>query len=67
MSPRTQDELVNLLGQLRLVDAELLLRCAGELPPGGPAEPLLQMLESRNALTPFQSEKIRKGEPMASS
>jgi tRNA A-37 threonylcarbamoyl transferase component Bud32 len=62
MSPRTQDELVNLLGQLRLVDAELLLRCAGELPPGGPAEPLLQMLESRNALTPFQSEKIRKGE-----
>lgn len=62
MSPRTLDELVSLLGQLRLVDSELLLRSAGELPPNSSAESLLTLLESRNILTPFQSERIRKGD-----
>lgn len=62
MSPRTQDELVSLLGQLRLVDAETLLRCAEASPPNSSSEALLRQLESRNLLTPFQSERIRKGD-----
>src|SRR5262245_39745465 len=62
MSPRTLDELVSLLCQLRLVDSQLLLRYSGELPPGSSAEALLSLLESGNALTPFQIERIRKGD-----
>jgi len=62
MSPRTSDDVVSMLGQLRLVDSDLLLRCAGELPPNSSAESLLTLLEGQNALTPFQSERIRKGD-----
>src|SRR5262245_54894660 len=62
MSPRTLDELVSILGQLRLVDSKLLLRCSGELPPNSSAEALLNLLEGQNALTPFQIERLRKGD-----
>ncbi|MFO1094215.1 MAG: serine/threonine-protein kinase [Planctomycetaceae bacterium] len=62
MSPRTLDELVSILGQLRLVDSKLLLRCSGELPPGSSPDALLALLESQNALTPFQIERLRKGD-----
>lgn len=62
MSPRTSDELVALLGQLRLVDADSLLRCAAELPPGSSADALLTLLETRHLLTSFQAERIRRGE-----
>ena len=62
MSPRTQDELVSLLGRLRLVDSDTLLRYSGEFAPSSPPEALLQLLESRNLLTPFQTERIRRGD-----
>lgn len=62
MPLRTADELASLLGQLRLVEPDVLLRAMQELSPASKAEALLSALERQHLLTNLQVERIRKGE-----
>jgi CheY-like chemotaxis protein/tRNA A-37 threonylcarbamoyl transferase component Bud32 len=62
MPPRTADELATLLGHLRLVDTDDLLRSMSELPPAASADSLLALLERQHLLTNLQTERIRKDE-----
>lgn len=56
------DELERLLIRLQLVDYEKLAQCRTELEPSSKGEDLLAALERRDLLTPFQVQRIRKGE-----
>ncbi len=62
MPSQSLDDLVALLTRLNLVDAGELQHALGQRPPILTAEELLDVLERRQLLTRFQTERIRKGE-----
>ena len=62
MPSQSLDDLVALLTRLNLVDAGELQHALGQRPPLQTAEELLDLLERRQLLTRFQTERIRKSE-----
>jgi CheY-like chemotaxis protein len=62
MPSLTLDELVALLMRLNLVESGELQQCLNQRPPIESPGELLDLLERRQLLTRFQTERIRKGE-----
>ena len=62
MPAQSLDDLVALLTRLNLVDAGELQHALNQRPPILTADELLDVLERRQLLTRFQTERIRKGE-----
>jgi len=62
MKPSSIDELAKLLHQSQLVSGEEIAQCRDRLGHRGTAMELLSALQSRQLLTPFQVQKINKGD-----
>lgn len=62
MSLQQIDDLVQLIQGLRLADADSLRRCRADLPVAAGTEEFLKLLERRELLTPFQADRLKKGE-----
>lgn len=62
MPSQTLDDLVALLTRLNLVEHGELQQCLSQRPPVDSPGGLLDLLERRQLLTRFQTERIRKGE-----
>jgi eukaryotic-like serine/threonine-protein kinase len=62
MVPNSVDELEDMLLRLQLVDPQDVARCRRELDDSHNGAGLLELLESRQLLTPLQTQRLRKGE-----
>ena len=59
---KTSDDLAKLASSLRLVSTEQIGQCLAETGTDASARELLQGMQNRQLLTPFQSDAITKGE-----
>ncbi len=62
MVPRTKDELVSLLARHQVVSRKDLAVCQKEIAETGSVAEVLELLQRRQLLTPFQIGRIEKGE-----